>query len=89
VEGEKTVKKILLGLAMAMLLGMGVAQVAHAEVPADVGGRGYTNCIGWCVSRGLWTPTNIDDMVQKHVDGSAKCMYGSTISEADPPTPQD
>ncbi len=85
-------KLCILGVATGILLAVGVAPATFAGTPPD-GGQGATDCIGWCLSH--WSapsfaPGTIDEFARAHVEGTGcKMMHGNTISEANPPTPQN
>jgi len=82
----------ILGLAMGILLAVGVAPVTFAGTPPD-GRQGKTDCIGWCLSH--WSapsfaPGAVDEFARSHNQGTGcGMMKGNTISEASPPTPQN
>ena len=86
-------KKVLVGLALAMLLAVGVAQVAMAGTPPGPGGS--TNCIGFCVSQGFNGTMPVDEFARLHnpsVGGGCGMTAGNGtgyISDANPPQPQN
>ena len=81
----------ILGLALGILLAVGVAPVTFAGTPPD-GREGAKNCIGWCLSHWsapAFVPGTVDAFARAHNQGTGCPMMDGTISEADPPTPQD
>ena len=84
-------KEVLVGLALAMMLAVGVAQVAMAGTPP--GPAGSKNCIGWCISQGIPNSVGLtnSDFARMHnpsTDGSGCGMTG-LIRDANPPQPQN
>ncbi len=85
-------KKSLVGLAIAMLLAVGLAQVAMAGTPP--GPAGSTNCIGWCISQGLPNSVGLSnsDFARLHnpsLGGGCGMIPGDgLIRDANPPQPQ-
>ena len=85
-------KEVLVGIAVAMLLAVGVAQVAMAGTPPGPGGS--KNCIGFCVSQGKNGAMAVSDFARMHnpsgdASGCGMMPNADYIRDNAPPQPQN